>query len=276
MNDLICEIKDLTHRRWDERANTSGTVGTFLKARDTQHRATRYYKLSCYDSYRGVFGHECANELIASRLLAHLGIPHVPYRLIHARVVVDGVEFVTWVSESESYRAPDEKKQALDVYFDLHRLPAESPIDFCRRLGWGKQIDQMLLADYLMANRDRHGANIEVIRSRSGAVRLAPLFDHGLSFVFSAYGDEARASAFDPLTDVNANNYLGTRSLSENLAFIEAPLDLRVFDESAVEKILAGLDVVLPKAHVAKIKEILLSRWAAAVERGVISGGAVL
>ena len=42
--------------------------------------------------------------------------------------------------------------------------------------------------------------NIEVIRSPEGSVRLAPLFDSGLSFVFSCYGDEERVRAFDPLS----------------------------------------------------------------------------
>ena len=36
-----------------------------------------YYKMSNYDSYRGVFGHESVNELIVSRVLDVLGIEHV-------------------------------------------------------------------------------------------------------------------------------------------------------------------------------------------------------
>lgn len=38
--------------------------------------------------------------------------------------------------------------------------------------------------------------------------------------------------AFDPLSDVNANNYLGTRSLEENLRFVgelvETPCQCRL------------------------------------------------
>ena len=41
-----------------------------------------------------------------------------------------------------------------------------------------------ILTAYLILNRDRHGANIEVLRnSRKKTVRLAPLFDHGLSLL---------------------------------------------------------------------------------------------
>lgn len=276
MRDLILDTQDLTHLQWNERANTSGTVGTFLKARDARYRVTRYYKLSCYDSYRGVFGHECVNELIASRLLDYLGIPHVPYRLIRANVEVDGVRHLTWLSESENYRGHDEKKQALDLFYDLRREKGESPLAFCERYGWRRSIEQMILVDYLIVNRDRHGANVEVLRSADGAVRLAPLFDHGLSFVFSAYGDEGRAASFDPLADVNANNYIGTRSLRENLSFIREAVSVHSLNERAVDHILSDLTAVLPKTHLGKIKDILLARWAVAYEVGVIAerGGA--
>ena len=53
----------------------------------------------------------------------------------------------------------------------------------CRAHGWEGQIKQMMLVDYLIANRDRHGSNIEVILSPDGSARLAPIFDNGLSFV---------------------------------------------------------------------------------------------
>ena len=90
MDDLVAELQDFRHLRWDERTTTSGTSGTFPKARAGEGRARRYYKLSCYDSYRGIYGHECVNELLAARVMEHLGIPHARYRLIHGLVVIDG------------------------------------------------------------------------------------------------------------------------------------------------------------------------------------------
>lgn len=47
---------------------------------------------------------------------------------------------------------------------------------------------QVFLLDYLICNRDRHGANVEVLEKR-GDYRLAPVFDNGLSLLFSCYGD---------------------------------------------------------------------------------------
>ena len=42
----------------------------------------------------------------------------------------------------------------------------------CRAHGWEEQIKQMMLVDYLIANRDRHGSNIEVILSPDGSASL--------------------------------------------------------------------------------------------------------
>ena len=69
-------------------------------------------------------GIECINELIVSRLMEILQIEHLSY--------------------------------------DLHRREKESPLEFFVRIGWQKYVYQMLLVDYLICNRDRHGANIEI------------------------------------------------------------------------------------------------------------------
>ena len=68
-HDVISKLQDLTALSWDERAVTTGTGGVFLKARASTSRGDIYYKLSNYDCYRGIFGLESANEVIASRLL---------------------------------------------------------------------------------------------------------------------------------------------------------------------------------------------------------------
>lgn len=262
MNDIIYEMQDLRQLVWSERANTSGTAGSFLKSRDVTGAGTWFYKLSCYDSYRGIYGHECANEIIASRLMAYLGIPHVEYRLVHALIEIDGVEHETWLNRSRSFRKPSEQKLALDTFYDLNKQVGESPLDLCERYGWLQHIQEMMLIDYLIVNRDRHGANIEVLQSPDGSLHLAPIFDNGLSFVFSCYYDEERVATFDPLADVNANNYLGTRSLEENLKrFVPANLPVVSLKDLRKEALFAGLDDALPSAHREKIWEIVSERW---------------
>lgn len=261
MQDLVKNIVDLRFLSWNESINTSGTGGTFLKSKHETARECYYYKMSCYDSYRGVYGHECVNELIASRLMKILGIPHLTYHLLHARVAMDGLEFTTWLNMSKTYRFPGEKKQSFDLFYDLHKSQNEPPLDFVERYGWREQIEQIFLIDYLCMNRDRHGANIEVLRGIDGTLRLAPIFDTGLSFVFSTYGDDKKIASFDPLIDINCNNFIGTRSLKENLDFIKGPLIINPLSAHSKSVILEGLEEVLSKTHREKIWEIITTRY---------------
>lgn len=259
--DVVHKVQDLRSLSWSESGQTSASGGTFLKARTGIGAYATYYKLSCYDSYRGIYGHECVNEVIAARLMDILGVSHVRYTLVHARIVVDSAEHTTWLARSKSFRKTGDSKMAFDTFFDLMHEPGESQLDFCARYGWSEQIQRMMLVDYLIANRDRHGANIEVLRERGGGLQLAPLFDNGVSFVFSCYGDEDCARAFEPRKDVRANNFIGTRSLEENLRFIPAEIAVGVLRESDREGLLRGLDDALPAAHLNVIWEIIWQRW---------------
>lgn len=242
---VIEKIQDLTHLDWNERRSSSGTSGMLLKARSGAGASMLYYKLSCFDDYRGVYGHECVNEIIASRLMDILGVEHLSYRLIHARVQIHGKEYETWLNSSKNFRQTNESKQAFDQFYSLNKEGSESPWEFVMRMGWQEQIEQMMLVDFLIANRDRHGANIEVLRSASGELRLAPLFDNGLSFVFSCYGDEARAAAFNPLEDVAANNFIGSRSLQFNIEHFDVRPKVSTLTEDARDVLLSGLEDAL-------------------------------
>ena len=258
---MVKTVQDLRSLVWSESGQTSASGGTFLKARTGVGANATYYKLSCYDSYRGVYGHECVNEVVASRLMSLLGVAHVRYTLVHARVIVDGQEHVTWLARSKSFRKNGESKMAFDTFFDLMHEKGESQLDFCARYGWAEDTQRMMLVDYLIANRDRHGANIEVLRDKAGRLRLAPLFDNGLSFVFSCYGDEGRVRDFDPLKDVRANNFIGTRSLEENLQFVPTELMMGELGEGCEAMLLAGLDDALPVAHREAVWRIVWERW---------------
>ena len=145
MCDIILKMQDLRKLDWAERKLSPGTPGCFLKAYEEIEGVRYYYKLSNYDSYRGVFGHESVNELIVSRLLSVLGIPHVEYKLIHALIKVDDLEIKTWISCSQNFRKEYEEKMALDMYYDLEKEGKESPLQFVVRKGWGEYIYQMIV-----------------------------------------------------------------------------------------------------------------------------------
>ena len=73
----------------------------------------------------------------------------------------------------------------------MKTIPGENPYEFCKRNGWQKYVDEIIAVDFLILNRDRHGANIEVLRNaRAKTIRIAPLFDHGLSLLFNCDSDE--------------------------------------------------------------------------------------
>lgn len=258
--DIVTKIQDYTDLVWSEKSVSSNTSGCFLKAKKPgSDGIMRYFKLSNYDSYRGIFGYECVYELVASRLLNILGVEHLQYKLVHANVKIDGKIYETYLCESKDFKQDNERKIALDIYYDLEKQNDETPLQFCDRSGWHNQIRKMMLADFLMINRDRHGANIEVLISKN-SVRLAPLFDNGLSFFAPYCGAEDKIKNFDPMEDIPVNNYLGTRSLFENLGFIDDDLTDEILDFYK-EDFLAGLDEILSKEHIEKVWEVIWKRW---------------
>ena len=182
MAQIIHDVQDLTYLSWSKIRNSSGTAGSFLKSQEDTPQGKLYYKLSDYNAAQGVIGHESVNEIIADRLLTILDIPHLEYLLIHADILIDGKPIRTWLCASYNFRQRGEKKIAIEDYYSANRMEGESPLDFCIRNGWSEYIYQMLVFDYLILNRDRHGANVEVLTNRyRKTVRLAPLFDHGVS-----------------------------------------------------------------------------------------------
>lgn len=264
MKDIVLELQDMRHLDWAVRKMSPGTPGCFLKAYEEVNGKRLYYKLSNYDSYRGVFGHECVNELIVSRVMKVLGIPHVEYRLIKAKILVDGKEIETWISVSENFRKENEEKLAFDMFYDLEKETEQSPLDFAVSKGWELYIYQMFCIDYLVANRDRHGSNLEVLRNiDDDSVRLAPLFDQGVSLLFSTYGDEKMLEDTDVMRDFPVNNYIGAKSLEFNLTFIPKDYDLGInaLKQEDKDYIFKDIDKILSKKHIDKLWEMIWKRW---------------
>lgn len=260
---IIREKQDLTYLNWSKIRKSSGTAGSFLKATSELGGAKVYYKLSNYDSIRGVIGHESVNELIADRLLTLLGIEHLHYQLIHADILVDGKMLDTYVCASENFRARGEDKQAIDVCYESERMDGESPLDFCVRMGWSAYIWKMLVVDFLILNRDRHGANIEVLRDRKKKeIRLAPLFDHGLSLLCRCETEDT-IRKFDVMADLSVQCFVGSRSAQENLKLIpvEQLPELNALWESDRDVLLDGLDGIIPQCLQDQIWNMIWNRW---------------
>lgn len=259
---VILQKQDLTYLKWSHIRSSSGTAGTFLKAESTICGKKVYYKLSNFDQEKGIVGHECVNEIIVDRLLTLLGVEHLHYQLIHADIEIDGRVYTTCLCASEDFKQRGESKTSLDNYFVANHHKGETAYDFCRRLGFGDYIDTMIAIDYLILNRDRHGANIEVLRnSRAHSLRIAPYFDHGLSFLFNCLTEEDVCS-FDVMKDRQCNNFIGSRSCYENLAFIKGK---KVFSgelkADAREYLFKDLDGILSPTYLDKIWQMLTERY---------------
>lgn len=265
LNQIIHELQDMTHLSWAKTRNSSGTAGSFLKAYEDGIDGKTYFKLSNYDAWKGIIGHECVNEIIVDRLLSILGISHLPYQLIHAKILIDQKEYETWLCASKDFKQRGESKIALDAYYQAERLPNESPMDFCIRNGWESTVYEMLVVDYLILNRDRHGANMEVLRNqRKKTIRLAPLFDHGLSLLSRCESTEAMLRE-DVMADKPVQCFVGSRSSWENLRLIprdqRPPLHPLTENDRAI--LLEGLSEALDQQWLDRIWEMIWKRWQA-------------
>ena len=263
IDKIITKTQDMKYLKWSHIRSSSGTAGTFLKSESIIGGKKIYYKLSNFDPINGVIGHECINEIIIDRLLTILGVEHLSYQLIHADIEIEGRIFNTYLCASEDFKTRGESKIALDDYYRINTMKGEGRYDFCVRMGWQRYIDQMIAVDFLILNRDRHGANIEILRnSRSKTLRIAPLFDHGLSLLYSCNSDEA-AEKFDVMEDRPCQNFIGGYSCYENLNFIKDKQKVfaNELKESYRDVLFENLEGILSQKFMDKIWQMISERY---------------
>lgn len=261
--DIIYELQDLQYLKWSKTRNSSGTAGSFLKSYDDSGKIKKYYKLSDYDIINGIVGHECVNEIIAGRLMDVFGIEHLQYRLIHAGILINDNKIETYLCESDDFKERNEAKVALEDFYISEKNVNESPMDFCKRMGWEEYIYGMLVVDFLISNRDRHGANIEVLRDRkSKSLRLAPLFDQGLSFACRCHSKE-ELKDFDVMKDQKVQAFIGGNSTFENIKLIPKRYlkTLPDISDPDINDITSGLEGIMEEEYINKIREMIQRRW---------------
>ena len=135
---------------------------------------------------------EPLNEVIASKIMDKLNIPHVEYKLIWENInglktpfsvcecfVNSDTELVT---EDQFMRNKISQKPEAKSYYQYY-------IDCCKEVGVMDaqlRVDQMIVVDFLIANRDRHTNNFGLIRNAVTLefIGVAPIFDNGSSLWF--------------------------------------------------------------------------------------------
>lgn len=134
----------------------------------------------------GVTQQEPYNEVFASVLMARLGIPYVQYTLSLQEDYPYSVcpDFITPDTELVSawhIMQTQKKKNDTSVYQHFMNCCEAMGIPDVKHF-----IDQMLVADYLLVNEDRHLNNFGAIRNAGTLEWLgaAPLYDSGTSLWF--------------------------------------------------------------------------------------------
>lgn len=123
------------------------------------------------------------NEVIATKIMERLDIPHVPYTLLWD----DDVPY----SVCEDFITPDTDLVAAwrvmqTIKKDNQTSVYRHYLNCCEALGlsdMAHSVDQMIVLDYIIANEDRHQNNFGLIRNADTLEWLgaAPIFDSGSS-----------------------------------------------------------------------------------------------
>lgn len=134
----------------------------------------------------GAARQEPYNEVLASRIMERLGIPHVPYTLL----VQDGFPY----SVCEDFITP--QTELISAWYLMQTRPKANHVsvyrhylDCCEALsipGIQEALDQMMVLDFLIGNEDRHQNNFGVVRNAETLeyAGAAPIFDSGTSLWF--------------------------------------------------------------------------------------------
>lgn len=236
------KVIDLTYLNWNLSRQSSGAAGSYLKSYEVVNGTKFYYKMSNFDSVSGIIGHESINEIIVQNIADILGIGHLHYDLIHARVNINDKIYETWLTKSADFKRAGEHKLTFEAFYDINRIDKESVWQFIKQNGFQQYFYEMFLLDYIICNRDRHGANIEVLE-HNGIYRLAPLFDHGISFMAPCMNDSEKLQQFDRMKDGPVNNFVGSMNLSDNLKLVPITMLAQAAKKDfSKECIFAGLE----------------------------------
>ena len=109
---------DLRSEVWSRSAGSLASDGVYMKTELPIDGINYYLKLSRYDSYRGIYGHESVNELIAYRLGSLLGF-NIPEGYLRKCIVcIDDREHETYVYAAKSYKTTGSRMAFEDFYID--------------------------------------------------------------------------------------------------------------------------------------------------------------
>ncbi len=255
---IIKNIQDLTNLNWTKTRQSSGTAGSYLKSYSFENGKKIYYKLSFFDDSFGIFGYESFNEIIASNILSQLNYNHLEYNLLYGKIKIKENFYKTYLNYSYDFKKENETKISFENFYSLNKLEKENVINFSKRFGFIEDIYHILIIDYIIMNRDRHGANIEVLfNNKTKQYHIAPIFDNGLSLLSPNYKYEDIVN-YDIFKNRKVNSFIGTNSLEDNILLV--PKDMLKKIKIDLDLIFKDLIDILDNNYLIKAKEIIKRR----------------
>ena len=255
---IIKELTNLTNLNWSKTRQSSGTAGSYLKSYSFINGKKVYYKLSFFDDLLGIFGYESFNEIIASNILSQLGYNHLEYNLINGEIIINNKKYQTYLNYSFDFKEKNESKMTFENFYSLNKMENEDVISFSKRFGFINEIYQMIIIDYIIINRDRHGANIEVLyNEKNKKYHLAPIFDNGLSILSPTYKNE-EIKKYDIYKNKKVSSFFLTSSLEENILIV--PKEMLKTIKIDLDLVFKDLIDILNNDYLVKAKELIKKR----------------
>lgn len=269
------KLIDAGHIDWSKSIHNTGTDGCYIKTKLFENGSEKYIKLSNFNGVYGFTGYESVNEVIVGRLGSILGISVLKQDLRKLLVSIDETQYVTYACASESYKKKNEMRISAGDMYRRFKGKSETPLDTFTRLRFRDFIDSMFVFDYITISRDRHESNIEFL-FRNGAVRHAPLFDNGMTFLAPIQRDipetafHKRVVSFEEFRDVPVNNFIGYGSLQSNLNLVSKPVMVRKLRKEDKRRLFYNMHEVLPDYYIDKIWSIICYRYSYLRKVGLI------
>lgn len=259
-------VKDYRDLVWNFSSNSSG--GQYLKSEKIINGKKYYFKISDF-RYGMFFSHEAVLEVIASRLGNLLELPVLKYTGDIARIQINDKEYTTFVSKSLNYCKAGQTAIPLVTDYLTNKIDAETPLEYCQRIGLTEFVDYVFLFDYLIMNADRHGRNIELLYNSNKAIP-APIFDNGRCLTFERGNQIDNILKWNYQEGGTGNNFVGGIYLENNLKYISRAYHLPCLSETSYKHIFYGLHDVLDKHHIRILKEAIAYRYQVLKTKGVI------
>lgn len=143
------------------------------------------------------FHQQVFNEVIATKIMERLNIPHVPYTMTWDKGLPYSVceDFVTADTELvAAWRIINSKKKSNNMSVYQHFVSC------CKDFGDAnikQSLDKMLVLDYIIANEDRHLNNFGLVRNAETLqwMGFAPIYDSGSSLGYDKLPTQIRMQA---------------------------------------------------------------------------------